>query len=117
VKKQVPTLIGVVIILLVVVLVLLVHNYKMSQGLASGGTVVGTVGQKALTGVEPPKEEIGVSEVLQSRADARQEPVRVPQTRERAEKHRERLRERDQNRAAGRAARRGSGREQPGRSQ
>ncbi len=66
-NKSVPTLLGIVIILLVVVLVVLFFNYQLTQKLGAGESVVGTVGGKALTGVEPPTEEIGASEVLGAR--------------------------------------------------
>jgi len=67
VNKSVPTLLGIIIILLVVLLVVVFYNYKLTQELGAGGTVVGTVGGQALTGVEAPKTEIGVGEVLGSR--------------------------------------------------
>jgi hypothetical protein len=63
-NKSVPTLLGIVIILLVVVLVVLVFNYKLTQQLGAGGTVVGTQSTEALTGVTLPTEEIGTGEVL-----------------------------------------------------
>jgi hypothetical protein len=84
VNKSVPTLLGIVIILLVVVLVVLIYNYKMTQELGAGGTVVGTVGGEALTGVEAPEEEIGTSEVLGAREPESQAvpaPTMRPDTR------------------------------------
>ena len=63
-NKSVPTLLGIVIILLVVMLVVLVFNYKLTQQLGTGATVVGTQSTKTLTGVTPPMEEISPSEVL-----------------------------------------------------
>lgn len=63
-NKSVPTLLGIVIILLVVLLVVVFYNYKLTEKLGAGGTVVGTVGGEALTGVEAPKSEIGVGEVM-----------------------------------------------------
>jgi cell shape-determining protein MreC len=67
VNKSVPTLLGIVIILLVVLLVVVIYQYKLTQRLALGERVVGTIGGEALTGVETPKEDIGVSEVLGAR--------------------------------------------------
>jgi len=67
VNKSVPTLLGIVIILLVVLLVVVIYQYKLTQRLALGERVVGTIGGEALTGVEVPKEDIGVSEVLGAR--------------------------------------------------
>jgi len=74
VNKSVPTLLGIVIILLVVLLVVVIYQYKLTQRLALGERVVGTIGGEALTGVEAPKEDIGVSEVLGAR-----EPEAEPQ--------------------------------------
>jgi hypothetical protein len=83
-NKSVPTLLGIVIILLVVVLVVLVFNYKMTQEIGKGGIPVGTIGGQALTGVEAPTEEIGTSEVLGARepeAQAQPSPAMRPGTR------------------------------------
>ncbi len=66
-NKSVPTLLGIVIILLVVVLVVLYFNYKLTEKLGGGGIVVGTESTQALTGVQPPKEEIGTPEALGAR--------------------------------------------------
>ena len=66
-NKSVPTLLGIVIILLVVLLVVVIYQYKLTQRLALSERVVGTIGGEALTGVEAPKEDIGVSEVLGAR--------------------------------------------------
>jgi len=79
VNKSVPTLLGIVIILLVVLLVVVFYNYRMMQEISSGGRVVGTVGGEALTGVEAPKTEIGVGEVLGSR-EPQSEAVPAPTT-------------------------------------
>jgi len=67
-NKSVPTLLGIVIILLVVALVVLVYNYKLTQELGKGGQVVGTKTTEMLTGVEPAKEVIGAETVLGARA-------------------------------------------------
>jgi len=73
VNKSVPTLLGIIIILMVVVLVVLIYDYKLTSGLATG-RVVGTVGGKMMTGVEPPTEEIGIGEVLGTPAEAEPQP-------------------------------------------
>jgi len=83
-NKSVPTLLGIVIILLVVVLVVLVFNYKMTQEIGKGGIPVGTIGGQALTGVEAPKEQIGTPEVLGTRqpeVQAQPSPAMRPGTR------------------------------------
>ncbi len=69
-NKSVPTLLGIVIILLVVLLVVVIYQYKLTQRLALGERVVGTIGGEVLTGVEAPKEDIGISEVLGAREPA-----------------------------------------------
>jgi hypothetical protein len=66
-NKSVPTLLGIVIILLVVVLAVLIVNYKVTKGLGEGQQVVGTVGGEVLTGQETPDEVIDASTVLGSR--------------------------------------------------
>jgi hypothetical protein len=66
-NKSVPTLLGIVIILLVVVLVVLIYNFKMTQEMGKGGIPVGTVGGEKLLGVETPKEQIDASTVLGSK--------------------------------------------------
>ena len=63
-NRHVPTLLGIVIILLVVLLVLGIYNYKLSERMSQGGEVVGTVGGQALTGQEQPAPQITPSEVL-----------------------------------------------------
>jgi hypothetical protein len=109
VNKSIPTLLGIVIILLVVVLVVLIFNYQLTQKLGAGETVVGTVGGKALTGVEPPKEEIGTSEVLGAR-EPESQPVLSPALRP-GTRAGERAAERQggQRRAGRQGARRGPG--------
>jgi hypothetical protein len=67
VNKTVPTLVGIVVILLVALLVVNIYNLRLYSKLATGETVTGTVGQKLITGVEPPTEEIGSSEALGAR--------------------------------------------------
>jgi hypothetical protein len=83
-NKSVPTLLGIVIILLVVVLVVLWFNYKMTQQLGAGAIVVGTKGGELLTGVKAPKEEIGTGEVLgakQPKVEPQLSPAMRPGTR------------------------------------
>ena len=63
-NKSVPTLLGIVIILLVVVLAVLIVNYRLTQGLGRGERVVGTVGGDLLTGEESPKEFIDETSAL-----------------------------------------------------
>ncbi len=104
-NKSVPTLLGIVIILLVVVLVVLIFNYQLTQKLGAGGTVVGTVGGKALTGVEPPQEEIGTSEVLGAR-EPESQPVVSPASKP-GTKQAERMAERG-GRRGGREGRQGA---------
>ncbi|GEM_PF-1386085 len=103
-NRSVPTLLGIVIILLVVVLVVLIYNYRLTSGLAAGGTVVGTAGQRLLTGVEPPEEEIGVGEVLERRGETAPRTAPPPRSAEpeRAVRYREGVEQREQRRAAGR---------------
>ncbi len=61
-NRTVPTLLGVIIILMVGTLVLLIYDYKLTSGLASGNSVVGTVGGEMLTGVDQPTTQISASE-------------------------------------------------------
>jgi hypothetical protein len=69
-NRTVPTLLGVIIILMVGVLVLLIYDYKLTSGLAMGNSVVGTVGGEMLTGVDQPTTQIGASEA-RSRSGAK----------------------------------------------
>jgi hypothetical protein len=66
-NKSVPTLLGIVIILLVVVLAVLIVNYKTTKGLGEGKQLVGTVGGELLLGEESPEEFIDTSTVTGSR--------------------------------------------------
>ena len=63
-NRSVPTLLGIVVILLVMVLVVVVFNYRLYSGLARGERVVGTSSHEMLTGEEPIREEIGLTEAL-----------------------------------------------------
>jgi len=55
-SRSVPTLLGIIILLLVAVLVIGIYNYLAYKGLSEGKEVVGTRIHEALTGQEPPKE-------------------------------------------------------------
>jgi len=63
VNRSVPTLLGIMIILMVAMLVMLIYDYRLTSGLASGATIVGTVGGELLTGVDQPTETISATEV------------------------------------------------------
>lgn len=63
-NRSVPTLLGIVIILLVIVLVVLVYDTRMTANLAAGNVPVGTVGGQILTGTETPTEIIGAEEAI-----------------------------------------------------
>ena len=106
-NKSVPTLLGIVIILLVVLLVVVMYQYRLTQKLAEGERVVGTVGGELLTGVETPKEDIGVSEVLGAR-EPESEPQRL------SPEQVERTQERRQTRDATREERQEQRRTEPG---
>ncbi len=101
-NKSVPTLLGIVIILLVVLLVVVIYQYKLTQRLALGERVVGTIGGEALTGVEAPKEDIGVSEVLGAREPEveaqRLSPKQLETSRERRSKQEDTREERQEQR-------------------
>jgi hypothetical protein len=56
--QKVPTLLGIVIILLFALLVMGIYQVTMYSKLAQGQTVVGIAGQSLLTGVEPPTEDL-----------------------------------------------------------
>lgn len=76
-NKSVPTLLGIAIILLVVVIVVLVYNIKLTQDLVKGGSVVGTVGGRTLTGEQTPTEEISPYEAM-GRQASEAKPVATP---------------------------------------
>ncbi len=69
-NRSVPTLLGIVIILLVIVLVVLVYDTRMTANLAAGNVPVGTVGGQILTGVETPTEVIGPEEAIGAHVSA-----------------------------------------------
>jgi hypothetical protein len=56
--RNVPTLLGIVIILLFALLVMGIYQVTMYSKLAQGQTVVGIAGQSLLTGVEPSTEDL-----------------------------------------------------------
>lgn len=80
-NKSVPTLLGIVIILLVVVLIVLMYNLRMTQAIGRGERVVGTVGGELITGEEAPKEFIEETSALGGEPD-RPEPRPSPAMRE-----------------------------------
>jgi hypothetical protein len=95
-NKSVPTLLGIVIILLVIVLAVLIVNYQTTKGLSEGKQVVGTVGGQILTGEEAPEEFIDTSTVTGSREP---EPVEAKTvTPEQQQRMREQRREGEQRR-------------------
>ncbi len=53
-QKNVPTLLGILILLVVVVLVVLIYNIKLTQQLGTGATPTGTLGGEVLTGEKAP---------------------------------------------------------------
>lgn len=63
-SKHVPTLLGIVIILLVVLLVLGIYNWKLSERISQGGAMVGTRSGQALTGQQQAEPQISPSEAL-----------------------------------------------------
>lgn len=65
-SRSVPTLLGIMIILMVVMLVMLIYDYRLTSGLASGATVVGTVGGQLLTGVDQADEQIAQGQASRS---------------------------------------------------
>jgi len=71
-NRNVPTLLGIVIILLVAILVIGVYNLLEYRQLAAGNVVVGTRAHETLTGQQPP------AEVMQPPASpvAKPEPLR-----------------------------------------
>jgi hypothetical protein len=83
VNKSVPTLLGIVIILLVALLVVGFYQIRLQRELTAGKTVVGTVGGEVLTGVDMPEEEIGTVEVLGAgpEGEVKPSPATSPDTR------------------------------------
>jgi hypothetical protein len=110
VNRSVPTLLGIVIILLVVVLVVLVYNMRMTQAIGRGERVVGTVGGELLTGEEAPEEFIEETSALGREPD-RPEPRPSPTMRE-GSRAREGRRAGEERRAQRRSA--GEGEAPPG---
>ena len=96
VNKSVPTLLGIVIILLVIVLVVLVYDLRMTANLAAGNVPVGTVGGQMLTGVEAPTEIIGDEEAIGAHVSASdQETIRPEELRGLTDRSEERAVDRD----------------------
>jgi hypothetical protein len=60
VNRSVPTLLGIMIVLMVAVLVVLIYDLKVTAGLASGKIVVGTVGGRLISGVDGPVARTGM---------------------------------------------------------
>ncbi len=83
-NKSVPTLLGIVIILMVVVLVVLVVNYRITKGIGEGQRVVGTKGGEILTGEEAPTEFTEETSALGGRLpeqEAQPSPIMRPGSR------------------------------------
>jgi len=57
-NKSVPTLLGILVLLVVAVLVVLIYNIKLTNQLGQGLTPTGTVGGEVLTGAKAPTEEL-----------------------------------------------------------
>ena len=84
-NKSVPTLLGIVIILLVIVLVVLVYDLRMTANLAAGNVPVGTVGGQMLTGTEAATEVIGEEEAIGAHVSASElESIRPDELRDQA---------------------------------
>jgi len=108
VNKNVPTLLGIAIILLVVLVILGIYQIAMYNRMATGQTVVGTTGGKILTGVEPPTEEISPSEVLSKQLEKPPATVSPAQVQAR-EGRQANIREGQERRASRSAQRRSEG--------
>jgi len=103
VNKSVPTLLGIVIILLVVVLAVLIVNLQTTKGLGQGKQVVGTVGGEMLTGEQAPDEVIDASTVAGSREPEPVEPITVtPEQQQKMSENRQKAEERRESGAPGR---------------
>ena len=106
-NRSVPTLLGIMIILMVVMLVMLIYDYRLTSGLASGATVVGTVGGQLLTGVEQPTEQITASETTKRRVAKPINPAEIQRKHGKLQEVMQ-ARERRSGRMPDRAARSGS---------
>lgn len=69
-SRSVPTLLGIMIILMVVMLVMLIYDYRLTSGLASGAAVVGTVGGQLLTGADQPDGQAAQTSAARTSAGA-----------------------------------------------
>lgn len=95
-NKSVPTLLGIVIILLVIVLVVLVYDLRMTANLAAGNVPLGTVGGQLLTGTETPTEIIGDEEAIGAHVSASdRETIRPEELRDLTDRTEERAVDRD----------------------
>ena len=99
-NKSVPTLLGIVIILLVVVLIVLMYSLRMTQAIGRGERVVGTVGGELITGEEAPDEFIDETSALGGNAD-RPEPTTIRPDARASERRQAGEGRRGQRRAAG----------------
>ena len=99
-NKSVPTLLGIVIILLVAVLAVGIINYRVTQGLGAGKELVGTKGTPLLTGEPLPEEVIDETSALGREAE-RPEPTTIPREARTSERRQAAEGRRGQRRAAG----------------
>jgi hypothetical protein len=98
-SKSVPTLLGIIIILLVVVLAVLIVNYQTTKGLGEGKQVVGTVGGEMLTGEKAPGEVIDASTVTGSREpEPAEAKTFTPEQQERVQERRGEVEQRQEQR-------------------
>jgi hypothetical protein len=100
VNKSVPTLLGIVIILLVVLLIVLMYNLRMTQAIGRGERVVGTVGGELITGEQAPDEFIEETSALRDEPD-RPEPTTIRPEARTSERRQAAEGRRGQRRAAG----------------
>lgn len=70
-NRSVPTVLGIIIILMVAALVMLIYDYKLTVELASGSTLVGTVGGRLLTAAEQSTEQPGMRTVSKDASGVR----------------------------------------------
>jgi hypothetical protein len=81
-QKNVPTLLGILILLVAVVLVVLIYNIKLTQELGVGGRATGTIGGEMLTGEDAPTtyttnpEQAGGGQGTVAGADQQAQPQR-----------------------------------------
>ena len=99
-NKSVPTLLGIVIILLVVVLIVLMYSLRMTQAIGRGERVVGTVGGELITGEQAPDEFTDETSALGGRTDS-PEPTTIHPEARTSERRQATEGRRGQRRAAG----------------